>query len=84
VAPVSCLFCGEAIDRDNQPWRIIDVIQPSPRPAWEPEVRPPDPEDRDYMERLGEIDGYPVHLACLRRVIAAEQREQPIFRQPSR
>jgi hypothetical protein len=81
---VSCLFCGEEIDRENQAWRIIDVIQPSLGPSWEPEVRPPDPRDGDYTRRLGEIDGFPAHLACLRRVIASEKRDQPVFRQPSR
>jgi hypothetical protein len=84
---MECLVCGEQIDRENQPWRLLNVIQPpsNMRPDWEPDLGDPSPDDlRDYMARLGEIDGYPVHVACLRRVMAEKFREDPILRQPSR
>lgn len=82
-----CLLCGEEIDGANQPWRLLDVIQPpnGTRPSWEEDLGEPSPDDhRDYMARLGEIDGYPAHVACLRRVISDRFREDPILRQPSR
>jgi hypothetical protein len=81
---MSCMFCGEAIDREDQQWRIVDVTQPGERPSWEPELQPPDPGDGDYLNRLGELDGYPAHLACLHRAIADDICDDAIFRSSSR
>jgi hypothetical protein len=82
---VPCLICGGEIDRENQVWRIVDVTQPvMMRPAWDETVPAPTPDDADYGERLGELDGYPAHLECLRRVVAEDVRNDRLFRKPSR
>lgn len=80
---IACLICGEETHRTEQPWRIVDLIQPPDRvrPPWEPALPEPEPGDDDYATRL---DGYIAHLACLRRVVAADVRDDPILRQSSR
>ena len=78
------LICGEEIDRQDQVWRIVDVTQPSIRPFWEAQVPAPHHDDSDYVDRLGELDGYPAHLECLRRVVSKDVRDDRLFRKPSR
>lgn len=81
---MACLICGEEVDRQNQVWRIVAVSQPSWRPESEAKIPAPDPGDPDYGDRTGELDGYPAHLECLRRVIADDVRDDRLFRKPSR
>lgn len=82
---MSCLICGEDIDRQHQVWRILDVSQPAMmRPEWDAKIPAPDPSEPDYSNRAGELDGYPAHLECLRRVVAADVRDDRLFRKPSR